>query len=184
LLYRKLIQSKEKMMSLPQLLPLPEAARELGLTEAELRARVDAGTIAAGRLPDGEIVVSKDNLETNSATDINTRLRAIKREDFEHLRGQAITVTEAAKKYSKKHGIKIIQRTINVWANRGYVRVITPGYKKVLDEADIAYCAAIHAVRKLAGIRTGFPLLDKDGRPGLLQHPDLSRYRRERREKG
>ena len=51
----------------------------------------------------------------------------------------------------------------------------------MLDEADIAYCAAIHTVRKQAGIRTGFPLLDENGRPGLLKHPNLSRYRREQR---
>ena len=68
-------------MSLPQLIPLPEAARKLGLSVPELRQRVEAGTIAAGVLPDGEIVVSKENIETNGATDINARLRAIKRED-------------------------------------------------------------------------------------------------------
>ena len=75
-------------MTLPQLLPLPAAAQRLGLTETELRARVKAGTISAGVLPDGEIVVNTDvNVPTD---DINARLRAIRREDFEHLRGKAI----------------------------------------------------------------------------------------------
>ena len=45
-------------MSLPQFLPLPEAANQLGLSEAELRQRVETGTILAGNLPNGEIVVS------------------------------------------------------------------------------------------------------------------------------
>ena len=50
-----------------------------------------------------------------------------------------------------------------------------------IDEADVAYCSAIHTVRKQTGIRTGFSLLDKNDLPGLLKHPNLSRHRREQR---
>jgi len=50
-----------------------------------------------------------------------------------------------------------------------------------IDEADVAYCSAILAVRKQTGIRTGFSLLDKNDLPGLLKHPNLSRHRREQR---
>ncbi len=161
-------------MTLPQLLPLPAAAQRLGLTENELRARVKAGTIAAGVLPDGEIVV---NTETNGlpTDDINARLRAIRREDFEHLRGKAITATEAAEKY------QVSRESILIWARKNYVMVLTPGYQMELDQADVAYCAAIHAIRKEIGVRTGAPLLDEIGLPYLLKHPSLSRYRRERR---
>lgn len=158
-------------MALPTFLPLPDAARELGLSVAELQARVDAGTIAAGRLPDGEIVVSQENIEINGASDINTRLYAIKRDDFKHLQGQAITVTEATEKYG------LAGRTIRGWVSVGYVSIINPGgYPMKLDETDMAYCAAIHAVRKLHKSRA--PLLDKRGRPYLLKHPELARARR------
>jgi len=87
--------------NLPTFLPLPEAALRFGMTEAILYERVEAGTISAGILSSGEIVVSKDNIvpKANGANDINDRLRAIRREDFEHLRGEEITVTEAAEKY-------------------------------------------------------------------------------------
>ena len=158
-------------MSLPQLLPLPEAAEKFGLSVSELRTRVEAGTITAGILPDGEIVVSSD-IKTNGASDdINARLRAIKREDFAHLRGQAITVTEAAEKYG------LIKRTISRWVNTGYVTVLNPdGYPMQLDEANVAYCAAIYAVRKQYKSRA--KLLDDDGNPYLLVHPDLAKARR------
>jgi len=98
--------------TLPTFLPLPEAAKKFGMTEAILYERVEAGTIAAGILSSGEIVVSKDNIvpKANNANDINARLRAIHREDFEHLRGETITVTEAAEKY------RIHRDTILEWA--------------------------------------------------------------------
>ena len=153
-------------MVLPTFLPLPEAAHKLGLSEAELRSRVESGTIAAGKLPDGEIVVNI----TAKEDDINARLSAIKREDFEHLRGNPITVSEAAKKYG------VHRRTIVSWANQNYITVLTPGYRMQLDEADVAYCAAIHAVRKQYKSRA--PLLKDDGSPYLLMHPNLAKARR------
>ena len=172
-------------MSLPQLIPLPEAARKLGLSETELRQRVETGTILAGNLPNGEIVVSTDNV-ISGVLDINSRLRAIRRKDFEHLRGQPITVTEAVEKYGAKFGSNLIGQTIRDWVKKDYIQVLREsvgrGSYMELDEADIAYCAAIQSVRKQAGVRTGFPLLDETGRPGLLKHPNLSRYRREQRQ--
>ncbi len=162
-------------MTLPQLLPLPAAAKRLGLTENELRARVKAGTISAGVLPDGEIVV---NPEKNDllADDINARLRAIRHEDYDHLRGMAITMAEAVEKYG------VAYHTIASWIRKGYIDIISSGYGKEIDERDIAFCTAIHKVRESIGIRTGAPLLDDNGHPYLLKHPALSRYRRENRE--
>jgi len=165
--------------NLPTFLPLPEAAKKFGMTEAILNEHVEAGTIAAGILSDGEILVGE------TMTDINDRLRAIRREDFEHLRGDGITVTEAVKKYGLKHGIKMVRQSITLWVSRGYIHELDPGTgrgsRKELDEADVAYCSAIHVVRKQTGIRTGLSLLDKNGLPGLLKYPNLSRYRREQR---
>ena len=169
-------------MALPTFLPLTEAANKLGLSEAELRLRVESGTITAGKLPDGEIIVRTDTM-TTPQDDINARLKQIRREDFEHLRGQPITVSEAARKYGEKYEITLHRQTIWEWVEREYITVLEGGYRAKIDEADIAYCAAIQAVRKKYGVPTGFPLLDESGRPGLLKHPNLSRYRREKRRK-
>ena len=162
--------------TLPTFLPLPEAAKKFGMTEAILYERVEAGTIAAGILSDGEIVVSKDNIvpKANNANDINDRLRAIRREDFEHLRGKAITVTEAAEKYG------VHRNTVLGWAKQKYITVLRESVGRgsyiELDEADTAYCAAIHVVRKQYKSRA--KLLDDDGSPYLLMHPDLAKARR------
>ncbi len=168
------------MPTLPQLLPLPEAAKKLGLSLADLQARVETGTITAGILPTGKIVVSENELISQKnappGEDINAQLRVIKREAFAHLKGQEITVTEAAKKYS------IPGTTIRDWINSKYILIINPGgYPMKLDESNIAYCVAIHNVRKMIGIRFGVPLLDDNGSPYLLKHPELSLYRRRRR---
>ena len=107
------------MIPLPEFLPLPKAARKLGISEAELQARIESGTITAGKLPDGEIVVSVSNQNRppngggeGKVQDINDRLRAIKREDFEHLRGNPITVTDAAEKYG------IPRNTVLEWTKK------------------------------------------------------------------
>ena len=49
------------IIHLPELLSLPEAARKLGLTEAELQAHIESDTITAGILPNGEIFVDVTN---------------------------------------------------------------------------------------------------------------------------
>ncbi|MCP4287394.1 MAG: hypothetical protein GY792_23635 [Gammaproteobacteria bacterium] len=166
-------------MSLPQFIPLPEAAKKLGLSLADLQARVEAGTIMAGMLPTGEIVVSENELispkNAPPGEDINAQLRTIKREKFEHLRRGKLTIAEAEKKY------KVSGWTIRNWIDRNYISTDTSKYPMKLNEADIAYCVAVRSARKKIGVRSGAPLLDDDGQPYLLKHPILSRYRRERR---
>ena len=97
---------------------------------------------------------------------------------FPGLIGQAITVTEAANKYS------VHRDTILEWVNKGYLTVITSGYRMTIDNADVAYCAEVYHARKHAGF--GFsgaaPLLDENGLPYTIKHPDLSAYRRRRKE--
>lgn len=100
------------------------------------------------------------------------------KQKFPALIGQAITVTEAANKYD------INRRTILEWITKGYIRVIRPGYQMTIDNADIAYCADAYIARRRAGF--GFsgaaPLLDENGLPYTLKYPDLSAYRRRRKE--
>ncbi|MCP4399690.1 MAG: hypothetical protein GY801_20595, partial [bacterium] len=153
------------------------AAKKLGLSLADLQARVEAGTITAGMLPTGEIVVSENELispkNAPPGEDINAQLRAIKREDFEHLRGQALTISEAEAKYD------VPGRTIREWTANKYVVIDKNSYPMKIDEADFAYCAAIYHARKPLGIRA--PLLDRKGRPYILKYPGLSEYRRQER---
>ncbi len=86
--------------------------------------------------------------------------------------GRSITVTDAAKQYN------IVRTTIIRWKEKGYLKVIEGGYKMLLDESHIAYCADIYHRRQAAGVRSGPPLLDDNGLPYELKHPKLSEYRK------
>ena len=165
--------------------PLDEASLRTGHSEAELRADAEAGKILAGML-NGElqIAVTEDNRLVRIAQpapepegdDINARLRQIRREDFAHLEGQAITVSEAAKKY----GVPL--PTLYRWMRRGFLTILKQqGRRKFLDEASVAYCAEIYNVRKPFGTRA--PLLETDGTPYLLRKPELAQLRRVSRAK-
>ncbi len=48
----------------------------------------------------------------------------------------------------------------------------------LFNEAEIAYCVDIYQNRKRVG---GVPLLDENGLPYELKHPELSAYRRRKR---
>jgi hypothetical protein len=172
-------------MTLERMIPLPEAARKLGLSESRLRRMAEQGKITAGQLPNGEIVVSENN--TRQST-INEQLQAINPKHFAHLAGQEISVTEAADKYSREFLMPLLKHTILLWVRQGHIKVLKPstgrGSRMLLDEADVAYCAKIHTTRQHAGVHSGVPLLDKQGLPYLLKHPELSRARRESRQNG
>jgi hypothetical protein len=67
-----------------------------------------------------------------------------------------------------------------------HLNVLEPGQRgrgsrMYLDEADVAYCACVQALRQRARVYAGAPLLDDEGRPYLLKHPKLSQVRRQRR---
>jgi len=163
-------------MDLGSLIPLPTAAKRLGVSETDLRAMIEKGTISLGISPEGEIVITQNNQHM----DVNNVLRSIHRDDFVHLHDKRISVTEAAEKYN------VIRRLIIEWTHKNYIEVLKPtkgrGSRMLINEADVAYCAKIHKTRKKAGIASGAPLLDDKGAPYLLKHPALSRYRREQRE--
>ena len=167
----------------PLILPLSEAARKMGMDEATLRAMVQSRKLRAFIDPEGIMYVQMtqqgtlpvavaETQQPQPADDINARLSRIRREDFAHLEGQAITVSEAARKY------KVPASTIHTWIHRGYLTTLGKvGRHRQIDEADIAFCAAIYHVRKPFGSRA--PLLSEDGRPYLLKAPELARLRRQ-----
>jgi len=93
-------------MVLDHFLPLPEAARQFGLAEASLRALIEKGTIKAGRLPTGEIVVSAEDTQAQQPTP-KEDLPEYKK--HAHLKGQAIWLSEAERIY------KVSNQTISRW---------------------------------------------------------------------
>jgi len=156
-------------LTLPTFIPLPEAARKYDVSETLLTRLIQDGRINAARLPSGDILVSDNGGDLSS---IKTKEQIIS-EEFAHLRGKRITVSEAAVSY------KIPRRNILGWVQYGFIGVIRPGYRMELDEADVAYCAQIYRKHKdghasVVGIR----LFDRDGNPYQLKHPELAEKRR------
>jgi len=140
-------------MVLDTLISLPEAVRKSGLAETSLRALVEKGTIKAGKLPTGEIVVSEQDALAQKPTP-KEELPEYKKHAY--LKGVATWVGEAARKYNIPHP------TISRWVTAGLIRSLgTSGNKNLIDEADVAYCAEIYHQRR----GQGKWLFNPDGTP-------------------
>ena len=144
-------------------IPLDQAARKYGISPNVLRQRVDSGKLAFARLPNGGLLVAEHDIDPS----IN-----IKREDFDHLRGQRIAVREAATKYGIPYPL------VSRWASAGYIKVLERGWRVFLDEADVAYCAAVYQAKSeiYDGKMQGVPIFDKDGNPFQSQYPEVATY--------
>jgi excisionase family DNA binding protein len=137
---------------LPIFLPLPEAARKYGVSEARLKTMIDNGKIKAAMI--GEQVIVPEE-EVQNASLRKEDLPEYKR--HAHLKGNPIWVTEAARKYA------IPQPTISRWVKGGIIKQIgMDGKKTLLDEADVAYCAAVY---HSGDPKQGRRLFDGEGRP-------------------
>lgn len=153
------------MTVLPQLdrfIPLPKAAKRLGISVPSLRSLIQSGNIRAVSL-DGTVAVAESELD-----------QIVTRERFEHLRGKPITISDAVEKYS------LNQMTVRGWIERGYITVLKQGYGMTIDESDIAYCAAVYRAK---GGTPGKRIFDVDGQPYQPKHTDWAEYQRERRKK-
>jgi excisionase family DNA binding protein len=153
---------------IPTYIPLPEAAKKYGLSEAVLTQLIQVGKIQAIRLSTGELLVAAENNGSRK-----TKAEIIAKE-FVHLRGEKITVTEAAGKYD------LHRDTILEWVQKGYIAVLKPGYRMELDAADIAYCAKIYQqkLKDYGGQLRGVNIFDEQGNPYQLVHPALAERRR------
>lgn len=157
-------------LDVPTYLPLPEAADKYNLSVKALTQQIQAGRIEAVQLPSGELLVSAENGQPKTR-------EMIIAEKFSHVKGKPITITEAAKKYG------VPRPTIGTWMKRKYIEVIdSASYPMKVDEADILYCVDIYRKRKALGITGGAPLLDENGLPYQLKHPDLSKRRRKKKD--
>ena len=162
-------------------LPLEEAAAVTGYSVAYLQYRAKMGTILAGMMDDELVIaVTEDGKLVEIAPapapepegdDINARLRQIRREDFAHLEGVEIGLSEAAREFG------VSPQLVHRWVKRGYIKVLrTKGRRKYLDKGDVAFCIAVFRARQPFGTRA--PLLDKKGNPYLIKYPDLAKARR------
>jgi hypothetical protein len=153
-------------------IPLKYAAQKYGIPEQSLIDKVKSGSIASGRLPDGELLVAEHEIDPS----LN-----IRREDFAHLRGCPISMSEASRKYSTNETV-IPQQNFSRWAQAKYIKVLERGWKVLLDEADVAYCAAVYNAKKKAyGELQGVPLFDENGNPYRLKYPEIATKKRQRR---
>jgi hypothetical protein len=142
-----------------------------------LLERVKSGSIASGRLPNGELLVAENDIDPSLM---------IQREDFEHLRGKKISISDASRKYSDTR-VTVTHSNFSRWAKANHIAVLEAGsWKVMLDEADVAYCAAVFKAKydfyggQMAGVR----IFDKDGNPYQVKYRDVAAVMRaERRQK-
>ncbi len=126
-------------MTLDHFLLLPDAASRLRISEVKLRAWIDKGKIRAAILPGGEIGVSEQAVIVMTPT---PKDELPEYQKHAHLKGMAIWISEAARKYN------VLHQTILKWVNAGYIkRLGNDGYRTFVDEADVAYCAEIYHQR-------------------------------------
>jgi len=151
-------------------IPLPQAVRKYGISKKALLERIKSGKLTVAKLPDGEFLVAENEIDPSLS---------IKREDFEHLRGQKISVSGSSRKYGIPH------TNFSRWARLGFITVLERGWKVLLDEADVAYCAAVyHEKYKLyQGRMMGVNIFDKDGLPYQVKYTDIATRRRRQRRK-
>ena len=159
-------------VELDRVIPLPQAAKQMGMTVEALTRLVASGKLRAMKTSSGEVVVPESETETT-----------ISREQFEHLLGKPISIRQAAQpgpRYSKKNegGYAVPYTTLIGWVHKGLIEVLTSGYGMELDEADVAYCAAVYHARGKSS-----RIFDKAGRPYVLKNPQMAEYQRKRRHK-
>jgi hypothetical protein len=156
---------------IPTYLPFDQAARRYGLSPNLLTQQIQAGKIAAVKLPSGELLVAADN---TNGQDYQTKDEIIAAH-FAHLRGQTINAYQAQQKYGIRY-----QNFIK-WARTGYINILREEDRLFeMDEADVAYCAYVYRKKeeeykgRIAGVR----IFNDDGNPYQLKYPDLAAQRR------
>ena len=155
----------EPAVELPRYIPLAEALRRFRISEEVLKEAISSGKIRVAHIGEEVTVAEQDVRELAKGQEVVV----VRREDFEHLRGNKLGIAEAARKYG------LPNPTISRWVRRGIIRVLgREGQKVLIDEADVAYAVTVY---RLKGGRKGMRIFDEDGRP---YHPHSRAYRPER----
>ncbi|MEM2493572.1 MAG: hypothetical protein QXE23_08560 [Nitrososphaerota archaeon] len=126
------------------LLTLEEAARRLGIKPRTLIRYAKSGKI------DVKLFAHEDRMLVALNEQINEAGQSPRREDFAHLDGCGISISDASEKYGVRFS------TLQGWVQRGWIRILQKGgrgrpYK--LNEADVAYLVAIFS--RIHGERRG-----------------------------
>lgn len=130
---------------------LEQAAQQLRLDKDDLERLINESSIRAAVLPDGSIGVSLASVRA-----LLPREELPDYQDFVHLKGEPISISDAARKYG------IHTSTLTRWMQRGYIAQIgKDGRRTLLDEADVAYCAKVY----LSDSGQGKWLFDEKGKP-------------------
>ena len=150
------------MAALPTFISTAEAAQQLGVSKARLQRMIEAGTIRAANIGEETVVSEASVNKYHKKQQPISQPSGLRKEDlaeyrkFKPLRGKVIWVRKAEEKYG------VPSPTITSWAKRGYIAVIgQDGNKTLLDEQDVAYCAAIYQANR----GQGKWLFNTDGTP-------------------
>lgn len=118
-----------------------EALKRYPIQEAELDNLIQEGKLDTVNMIDidqTQLLIYDDDLAAYIAE------RDIRVEDYDHLRGKLLGIGEAAREYKLSHV------TISQWAKRGKLEIKgEEGQKKLVDEADVAYLAALGRAKKM-----------------------------------
>ncbi len=118
-----------------------EALNRYQITAAKLDELINTGELDIVHLVDNgnsQMVIYDDDLAAFVAE------RDITPEKFAHLRGNLIGIGEAAREYEIGHG------TISRWIKQGNLKVNgLEKNKKLVDESDVAYLAALGRAKKM-----------------------------------
>lgn len=132
------------MAKMNTLLRINQASIKYKIPEPEINQMIRDERLNYYELEDGTKLVANHEIAAIAAE------RQVKREQFHHLDGVAIGISEAALKYRFHVG------TISQWVTDGHIREIGPDpthkQRRLINEADVAYAAAL---RDLKGIRPG-----------------------------
>jgi hypothetical protein len=136
---------------LERFMTLEQAAQQLRQDAAGVIRLIESGALRAAILPDNTIGVSLASVQA-----LLPREELPDYQDFAHLKGNPISISDAARKYG------IHTSTLTRWMQRGYIAQLgKDGRRTLLDEADVAYCAKVY----LSDSGQGKWLFDDKGKP-------------------
>jgi predicted site-specific integrase-resolvase len=131
-------------MPLETYITLQEATQKYNLHAQLLTRFIADGKIRGGKLNGTFVLSEKDARQVAKQQATREELRS----KVAHLERKPIGVNEAAQKYS------LSQPNISTWIKAGYIRVLSPaqgrGYKKLIDESDVAYAKELSKLRPIS----------------------------------
>lgn len=142
---------------------MPKQTFPPGELQSILEKLPPGSTIQVSKSPAGDIIVTSDGQAKTK--------RQLLQENFPHLVGQGISLSQAAKKYGVSRSV------ISQWVYRqDYVHFVDQdSYPQLVDEAEVALCVQIYRQRQETGL-TGVPYFDEHNR--LIEevlHPHRSK---------